>query len=106
MPVTCTLHSSPTASREFGLPGAEDGTSPLALADVTLLPGALSALHLRGLDLSGHLGGGIAVARALSDLIARVPLLLLDLKNCHINDRARRGLGIVELERVGVTSKK
>ena len=55
-------------------------------------PGVLSSLRLRGLDLSGHQGGGTAGARALSSLMGRVPLMLLDLKNVHLTDSAALAL--------------
>lgn len=42
---------------------------------------------MRGLDLC-H--GGTSATKALSALIGRVPLCLLDLKNCHVTDGAAR----------------
>ena len=51
-------------------------------------PGGISTLRLRGLDLSGFRQGGKSSAKGLSDLLSRVPLLLIDLKNCHLTDEA------------------
>ena len=73
MPPTCTFHSPPSS------PTA-------ALEDVALQPQALGALKLRGFFLPAC--QSTAAARALGALLARVPLLLVDLKNAHLTDES------------------
>ena len=66
-----------------------------AVDDVQLdVPGALSVLRLRGMDLSGHRGGSSSAAKELASLIGRVPLVVIDLKNCHITDAVAETLAI------------
>ena len=102
MPVRCNMRPSTSSSSPRTLRGvlrderrmssSSLQLDTLSLADVELQPGVLSALRLRGLDLSGHKGGGLQGARALSQLVSRTPLLMLDLKNCHITDAAAQAL--------------
>ena len=107
MPPTCKMHpqsprSSPPLrrlSRSSGCSACSSGacSNPCSSHGITteelaLQPGILSTLRLRGLDLGGSQGGGTGAARALSLLLGRVPLVLLDLKNCHITDAAALAL--------------
>ena len=62
--------------------GGESATLSAQLDDIHLQPQALGALRLRGFFTPGC--QSTAAARALSEVLARVPLLLVDLKNAHL----------------------
>ena len=84
---------SPSGVRMSGMPLADPRPLATALSEVEIgLHGALSALRLRGMDLSGHDGGCSSAAKELAALLGRVPLLLVDLKNCHITDGVAKTL--------------